>query len=187
MPTSTRSSAACTPIRSPCSDPHEVATGLAIRVFRPHARGVELRDVGDADPKPFKRIHAGRPVRDRRAVGDARGVRLSRARVVARRIIERDRRSVSLRPGAHRASICTCSAKARTSRPSTSWARAASRTASATACTSRCGRRMRDASAWSATSTPGTAACTRCARCGRAATGKSSFPTSAAAIRTSSK
>ena len=63
-------------------------------------------------------------------------------------------------------SICTCSAKARTSRRSTSWAPAASRTASATASTSRCGRRMRDASAWSATSTPGTAACTRCARCG---------------------
>ncbi len=37
--------------------PHEVATGLAIRMFRPNASGVELVDVGDADPKPFKRIH----------------------------------------------------------------------------------------------------------------------------------
>jgi 1,4-alpha-glucan branching enzyme len=38
--------------------PHEVAEGLAIRVFRPHARELELVVSGDAEPRPFKKIHA---------------------------------------------------------------------------------------------------------------------------------
>ena len=38
--------------------PHEVATGLAIRVFRPNARAVELVESGGIEPKPFKRLHA---------------------------------------------------------------------------------------------------------------------------------
>jgi 1,4-alpha-glucan branching enzyme len=38
--------------------PHEVADGLAIRVFRPHAREVGLAISGQADLKPFTRIHA---------------------------------------------------------------------------------------------------------------------------------
>ncbi len=36
--------------------PHEVAEGLAIRVFRPHVRGVDLV-VGETEPKPFTRVH----------------------------------------------------------------------------------------------------------------------------------
>src|SRR5687767_6761945 len=37
--------------------PHEVANGLAIRVFRPRARSVELQTFSPAALQPFTRIH----------------------------------------------------------------------------------------------------------------------------------
>jgi len=37
--------------------PHDTAAGLAIRVFRPNVRGVELSQVGVPDHTPFTRIH----------------------------------------------------------------------------------------------------------------------------------
>ena len=38
--------------------PHDVADGLAIRVFRPHARDIALVIPGDPAPQPLKKIHA---------------------------------------------------------------------------------------------------------------------------------
>jgi 1,4-alpha-glucan branching enzyme len=38
--------------------PHDTPDGLAIRVFRPDVRGVELTEFGNPDHTPFQRIHA---------------------------------------------------------------------------------------------------------------------------------
>ena len=124
--------------------------------------------VGGRRRRRAEALHAdspGGPVRDRRAGG--RRARRSTTACASRGATAPRARS-TIRIATVRCSpvsICTCSPKARTSARSSGWARAASSTAFATACTSRCGRRTRDASAWSATSTGGTGACTRCARC----------------------
>ena len=146
--------------------PHEAAAGLAIRVFRPDARAIELSSPGDPTQTPFERIHpeglfeAVVPSATREAFD-------YRLRVPWHDgLVRRDRRSVSLRPGAHR--LRSAPARRRHALPGVRQAGRAPHHARhpRPACTSRCGRRTRGASAWSATSTRGTAACTRCARCG---------------------
>src|SRR5688572_1518253 len=37
--------------------PHDTAGGLAIRVFRPHVRGVELVSGPGRQPRPLERVH----------------------------------------------------------------------------------------------------------------------------------
>ena len=129
----------------------------------------------------FEAIVAGDPS------GSARCARLPPARHVSRRSRRRDRRSVPLRPRAHRLRPAPASAKARTTARSRSSARTASRSGRRPACTSPCGRRTPIASASSATSTAGTAACTRCGCSCRRASGRSSFPICPTARSTSSR
>ncbi len=146
--------------------PHDTPGGLVIRVFRPNVRGVELHEFGDPDATPLHRIHADGLFELVVPAATRAAVRLPRAAAVA----GRRRRARSTIPIAtvrcSPTSTSTCSVRARTSRCSTSSARTPSRTASAPACTLRCGRRMRGASAWSATSMRGTAGSTRCGRSG---------------------
>ena len=102
--------------------------------------------------------------------------------------VARDRRSLSLRPGADRLRPAPVRRRARTTAPSRSSARTASRVGIDDRRALRgVGAERRSASASSATSTAGTAACTRCACWCRRASGRSSSPTCRTASSTSSR
>ena len=121
------------------------------------------------------------------AVGRRRRAGLPAPRHLLRRSRRRVRRSVPLRPRAHRFRSASVRRRHASPRRSRSSARTASRSDRPPACISPSGRRTPSASAWSATSTAGTAACTRCGCCCRTASGSSSFPISRTARNTSSR
>ena len=164
--------------------PHEVAKGLAIRVFRPNVRGVELVGVGDRRSETVRRaIHPEGlfEIVVPSATREAFDYRL--------RMLWTDGSSSEIDDPYRYGPVLTdfdlhLLGEGTHFQRSTSWAPAASRTASATACTSPSGRRTRrrvsvvgDFNALGRPRAPDArAAC-------RAAIGRSSCRISASAIR----
>ena len=86
-----------------------------------------------------------------------------------------------------RPTICFCSTRGRTIRPTGCSARTCRRGGTSPVCAFACGRRMPSAFPWSAISTAGTGACIKWRRSARAACGNCSCPDSPPARSTSSR
>ena len=150
MPRSPRSSAAASrSVRGARSASRPAAGSSSARSSRRRDRST-LRLVATGELLPMTRrdpaglFEVACSTRPRRSDGDPR---LPAAHHLSRRSRRRDRRSVSLRPRAHRFRSAPVRRRARTTARSRSSARTASRSARRPACTSRCGRRTPIASA----------------------------------------
>ena len=84
--------------------PHRENAGIVVRAFQPAARAIDLRLVATGELMPMTKRDAGRSLRASNRRRGRRGCvsRLPAAHHVSRRPRRRDRRSVPLRPRAHR-------------------------------------------------------------------------------------